>query len=195
MNAHDRKFTLRPLQVVLIAVLVAFGCGANRNSAEAALAAAETQYARIAEDVKNLAPDQDADLDAALTSVHETVAKGEFAAAVKLAKETSARIKLLRDALPELRAKLEGDWKQLSTTVPGALTALDRKLANSGRPPAGMPERAKYDASKEALGRLRLQWDEARSLVVSGKMAQAVASGNQVQDELVRAITELQEGS
>lgn len=189
------KSMLRLLPFLLIAMLAAPGCGGARKGAATALAAAEAEYARIVEDVKNLAPDQDTEISAAFTSAHEALAKGEIATVVQAAKDLSSRIKTLAESLPGLRTQLEGDWKQLGSIVPGALAALDKKLDDFGQPPAGMPGRDKFDAATAALDRMRIQWAEAQTLGASGKLAQAVALATQVKDEAVKVITDFQEGS
>lgn len=189
------KAMLCLLPFLLIAMLAAPGCGGARKGAATALAAAEAEYARIVEDVKNLAPDQNTEISAAFTSAHEALAKGEIATVVQAAKDLSSRIKTLAESLPGLRTQLEGDWKQLGSIVPGALAALDKKLDDFGQPPAGMPGRDKFDAATAALDRMRIQWAEAQTLGASGKLAQAVALATQVKDEAVKVITDFQEGS
>ncbi len=189
------KSMLRLLPFLLIALLVAPGCGAGKQGAAAALAAAEAEYAKIAADVKNLAPDQDSEISAAFTGAHEALAKGEVATVVQAAKDLSSRIKTLAESLPGLRAQLEADWKQLGAIVPGALAALDKKLDDFGQPPAGMPGREKFDAASVALDRMNIQWAEAQTLGASGRLAQAVALANQVKDEVVKVITDFQEAS
>ena len=190
------KSMLRWLPIVLCAVLVLPGCGgAKKKAAESALAAAEGEYAKIAEAVKNLAPDQDTEITAAFTAAHEALAKGEIATVMQSAKDLTERIKTLAESLPGLRAQLEADWKQLGTVVPGALKALDKKLEDYGQPPAGMPGREKFDAATAALDRLSSQWDEAKKLGDAGKLAAAVQLGNAVKDEAVKVITSFQEGS
>lgn len=189
------KSMLRLLPFLLLAMLVAPGCGGGKKGAETALAAAEAEYAKIAAEVKNLAPDQDTDISAAFTAAHEALAKGEVATATKSAAELSERIKTLAESLPELRARLEGDWKQMGTVVPNALAALNKKLEDFGQPPAGMPGREKYDAAKTALARMMSQWEEAKTLGTGGKLAQAVSLATQVKDEAVKVITEFQAGS
>ena len=189
------KSALRWLPFLLIAMLAVPGCGGAKKGAATALAAAEGEYARIVEAVKNLAPDQDTEITNAFTAAHEALAKGEFATAAQAAKDLMSRIKTLGESLPGLRTQLEGDWKQLSTIVPGALAALDKRLEDYGQPPAGMPGREKFDAASAALDRMNTQWGEAQTLGASGKLAQAVALANQVKDEAVKVITDFQEGS
>lgn len=189
------KSALRWLPFLLIAMLAVPGCGGAKKGAATALAAAEGEYAKIVEAVKNLAPDQDTEITDAFTAAHEALAKGEYATVVQAAKTLTERIKTLGESLPGLRAQLEGDWKQLGTIVPGALAALDKKLEDYGQPPAGMPGREKYDAATAALDRLTGQWDEAKKLGDAGKLAAAVQLGNAVKDEAVKVITSFQEGS
>lgn len=189
------KSMLRWLPIVLCAVLVLPGCGGAKKGAATSLAAAEAEYAKIAEAVKNLAPDQDTEITAAFTAAHEVLAKGEIATAAQAAKDLMSRIKTLGESLPGLRAQLEADWQQLGTIVPGALSALDKKLDDYGQPPPGMPGREKYDAATAALDRLSSQWDEAKKLGEAGKLAAAVQLGNAVKDEAVKVITSFQEGS
>jgi hypothetical protein len=105
------------------------------------------------------------------------------------------KIDTLAQSLPSQRAKLEADWKVLTEAVPGALTALGRKLEDFGQPPAGMPEREQYDHAMVQLKDARSRWAEAESFY-STSLSKAVAQGDQVRLDAVRILTEFgQRGS
>lgn len=180
---------------LVMALLILPACGGPKKAAEQALTEAETAYGQIADQARNVAPDEATAIEAGIAAARASLAGGDFKSALADAKSLGERIKTLAEGLPAMQAKLQDDWKTLSTTVPGALAALKKKLADFGRPPAGMPGRARYDAASAQVAPLGQQWDEARSLFVSGKLAEACAKAEHVKSEAVRLITEMQSGS
>jgi hypothetical protein len=188
------KGLLRWLPLVL-AVLVVPACGGPKKAAEQAVAAAEAAYGQIGAQADNLAPDQAKEIETGLAGARASLEKGDFKAALEAAQQLRARIQTLSEGMPALLTKLQDDWKALTTSVPGALTALDRKLKGFGRPPAGMPGRDSFDAAVAELGQLNQQWDAARALAANGRLAQAVTTGEQVKDDAVRTLAGFQTGS
>src|ERR1043166_63066 len=123
------------------------------------------------------------------------LAKGSFDAVAAAAKELDGKVKTLAESLPDLQTKLQSDWKDLTNSVPGALAMLRKKRDELGRPPAGMPGRDVFDSTSAQLKPLGEKWDEATSLFVSGKIAEAVDMGGEVKGEVVKLIAGLQTGS
>jgi len=185
---------LRWLPVLLLVTLVP-SCSMNKSAAEKALAAAEAAYAKISTEAKSVAPDAAAEVEAALGSARAQYANRDYAAATKAATDLLERIDTLAQSLPAERARLEADWKVLTEAVPGAIGALSKKLDDFGQPPAGMPERTLYDAAAATLKDARARWVEAESLSATS-LSKAVALGDQVRLDAVRALTEFgQRGS
>jgi hypothetical protein len=178
-----------------MAVLVLPACGMQKKAAEKALADVEAAYSRIAEQARNVAPEQAQAIEAGIAAAKESLAKGDTQTVAAAAKDLSDKIKTLAEQLPALQAKLQENWNELAKTVPGALAALKKKLDDFGRPPAGMPGRAEFDSTTAQLVPLGRQWDEARSLFAGGKMAEAVLLGEQVKATAVKLITGMQTGS
>ena len=180
---------------MLVAALILPACGLQKRAAEQALADVDAAYAQIVDQARNVAPDQAQAIEDGIAAAKTTLAKGDTQAALTAAKDLTARIQTLADALPDLQAKLQDDWNALAKTVPGALAALKKKLDDFGRPPAGMPSRAQFDSTAARLAPLGQKWDEARSLSGSGHLAQAVPMAQAVKDEVVKLITSMQTGS
>ncbi len=185
---------MRWLTILLVASLVS-GCAVQKPAAEKALAAAEAAYAKISAEAASVAPDQAAEVKAALASARALFASADFADVTQMAPALMERIDTLAQSLPGQRARLEADWKVLAESVPGAIAALDRKLEDFGQPPAGMPERAPFDAAMALLSDARTRWTEAESL--SGtSLAKAVFLADQVRLDAVKVLTEFgQRGS
>jgi len=179
---------------LLMAVLLIPGCGA-KQAAEKAVTDAEQAYAQIAEQARNVAPDQAQTIEAGLAAAKASLAKGDAQAALAAAKDLAEQIKTLSQQLPDLQAKLQDQWKDLSTTTPAAIAALKKKLDDFGRPPAGMPGRVQFDAATAALAPLGQQWEQAQTLFTSGKLAEAVAKAEQVKADAVKMIADMQAGS
>jgi len=184
----------RWLPALLVLMLVA-GCGMPKKNAEQGLHAAEIAYQKIMDRARNVTPDQAQGIEAGLAQARSDLEKGSVEAAAKEASVLAGQIQSLSEQLPDLEAKLQAEWKDLTGSVPGALTALRQKLNDVGRPPAGMPERAMFDSTRAQVAPLSQRWDEALSLFVSGKVAQAVALGEAVKADAVRLVTGLQAGS
>jgi len=190
----EMKGLLRWLPLFL-AVLMVPACGAQKKAAEQALSAAEAAYATISVQANNLAPDQAKEIEAAIADGKTKLAAGDIKGALSAAQDVQTHVKSLSEEFPTLQAKLDGDWKTLTVSVPGALAALDKKLQDFGRPPAGMPGRAGFDAASAKLSLLNTQWGEAKTLAEGGKLAQAVSLAEGVKDDAVQALTEMQTGS
>jgi hypothetical protein len=177
---------------ILLAVALVPACGIQKPAAEKALAAAEAAWAKISVEALSVAPDAAAEVEAALASARADLERGENKRVVKAAQALMERIDTLAQSLPGLREKLDADWKVLTESVPGALAAFDRKLQDFGQPPAGMPERAQYDSAMAQLKDAWTRWAEAESLSARN-LAKAVALGDQVRLDAVRALTEFQQ--
>ena len=180
---------------LLLAVLMVPACGGPKQAAEKAVAAAEAAYGQIGVQANNLAPDQAKEIEAGLAEARANLTKGDSKAALAQAQELQSRIQTLAEAMPALLTRLQDDWKSLTTTVPGALSAVDRKLKDFGRPPAGMPGRAQFDAASGKLTQLTAQWEEARGLSANGKLGEAVSRAERVKEDAVKALAEFQTGS
>ncbi|HEY6195670.1 MAG TPA: hypothetical protein VI504_11575 [Candidatus Eisenbacteria bacterium] len=180
---------------ILMAVLMVPACGMRKQAAEKALTDVELAYAQIVDQARNVAPDEAQAIEAGIAAAKGELAKGNADAVLAAAKDLDAKVKTLAESLPDLQTKLQADWKDLTNSVPGALAMLRKKLDDLGRPPAGMPGREVFDATTAQLAPLGEKWDEATSLFVSGKLAQAVSMGGEVKGEVVKLITGLQTGS
>jgi len=181
--------------LVVSALLLVPACGPSRGAAQSALSAAESAYAKIAEQATNLSPDEAHAIEASLAAARASLARGEYKSVVTAAAELEARIKLLADGLPALAAKLQADWQSLAESVPGSLATVQRKLDAFGQPPSGAPGRAAYDSAAARIAVANQQWDEARTLAAGGKLAQAIALGEQVRAGMVAVLDLLQVGS
>ena len=178
-----------------LGLLLVLGCGAQRKSAESALDAAQAAYSTIAAQATNLAPDEARAIETALAGARSTFDQGDFKGTLAAAQDLQGRIKTLSDGLPALSAKLQADWKKLSDSVPGALAETQRKLDGFGKPPQGSPERPTYENASTQLAQLKQEWEQAGSLAQQGKLAQAVASGEDVRSGMVKVLSVLQVGS
>jgi hypothetical protein len=180
---------------LLLAITLVPGCAfLNQRAATRAIADAEQAWAKIAQQAHNVVPDQAKAIEDGIAAAKSKFAT-DPAAALAEAKVANEKIRALAEELPGLQAKLEDQWKDLSTTVPNALAALKKKLDDVGEPPAAMPERKQFDTIKATCAPLATRWEEARSLSASGKLADACAKGEDVKATAVQLIAELQTGS
>ena len=184
----------RALPLLLVMAFLS-ACAVQKPPAEKALAAAEAAYAKISAEAASVAPEAAAEVESALASARALFASADYADVTKAAPGLMEQIETLAQSLPGERARLEADWKVLTEAVPGALAALDRKLEDFGQPPAGMPERERFDRAMAQLNDARTRWAEAESLF-STSLSKAVAQADQVRLDAVRTLTEFgQRGS
>jgi len=180
---------------LILAVTLVPGCAMlNQRAATRAIADAEQAYAKIAVQARNLVPDQAKAIEDGITTAKAKLAT-DVRGVLADCKGLNDKIRALAEALPGLQAKLEDEWRDLSSTVPNALAALKQRLQDVGQPPAEMPERTQFDTIHAQYGPLAGRWDEARSLSVTGKLAEACAKGEDVKATAVQLIAELQTGS
>jgi len=182
---------MRWLPVLLVATLVS-ACAVQRPAAERALAAAEAAFGKISAEAASVAPAAAAEVEAALANARTLFASADFADVTKMAPDLMERIDALAQSLPQERARLDAEWKVLLTTVPGAIAVLERKLEDFGQPPAGMPERTKFDNAMARLKDVRARWAEAESLAGTS-LAKAVDLADQARLDAVSVLTEFQQ--
>lgn len=180
---------------VVLSLVLAAACGTSRQSAESALSGAEKAYAGISAQATNVAPDEAHGIESALAAARASLGRSEFREAAEAAGLIRTRIQTLSDSLPALTAQLQASWKTLAGTVPGTLKTVQKKIEDFGQPPAGAPGRAQYDGAVAQLAQSKQQWAQADSLAAQGKLARAVALGEQVRTGMVSVLNVLQVGS
>lgn len=181
--------------MLLLMMLVALpGCGVQRHAAESALIQVETDYGRMRDQLTLVAPDQARSIDGAISAAKGTLEKGDADEALRLAKELQTRLRETSDRLPAMQAELESAWTSLSASLPRTLATLKRDLQRSNRPPAGK-RREVFDLARGTMLELVNQWEEAQVAMKDGRLAEAVAKAEDVNDRAVGLVMDTHEGS
>ena len=90
----------RVLIATLLAGVVLFAAcdSAKKTAAEGAITGAQTAYAAVADQANQYVPDQAKDVQAAIQSAKDALAKGDYSAALDAAKGLPGKIKALAEA-------------------------------------------------------------------------------------------------
>jgi hypothetical protein len=171
----------------LLATLTFFiGCeNAQKTGAEAAIKAAQTGYAAIADQANQYVPDQAKDVQNAIQSAKDSFDKGDYAAAFETAKTLPGKIKDLEAAAIAKKDELTAKWKDLSGSMPGLISAVQSKadaLTKSHKLPAG---------AADTLASVKQGWTDASSTFSSGQITDALAKASAAKDKLMELANKL----
>ena len=181
------------LGLALTTALIVPGCGAEKGATEKALAATVQAYDAIKQQAQNIVPDEAKAIEDAIAAASAQLQGGDANGAMTAVTTLDARVKELAASLPEKTTQAQSAWAELAGSIPGTLSTLDKKAAGLVKPAAGTPN-AEQSATAR-LARLKTDWDEAQSAAQAGRLAEALAKGNDVRAGAVKLLTDLQGGS
>src|SRR5256885_13930574 len=84
--------------VLAVAAVVVVGCANQKTPAEQAVAGAETALAAVRDDAQKYVPDQLQAVDSQLAALKDSLAKGDYRAALTGAPTVNSAIRSLKDA-------------------------------------------------------------------------------------------------
>jgi hypothetical protein len=185
--------------VTLAAVLVA-ACQNQRVPAEQAVAAAESSLTNIRDAATHYAPDQLQAVDAQLTSVKDSLSKGDYKGVLAAMPSLNTAINNLRDTATAKQQeadaandKAKDAWGPLSTDVPKMVDALQSRvdiLSKSHHLPKGVTKDS-LAAAKSAVDSMKSAWGDASNAATSGNYASAVSKGQAVRDQASQVMQSL----
>jgi DNA repair exonuclease SbcCD ATPase subunit len=165
------------LVCTLGAALLLGGCGnAQREATEAAVNAAQTAINAATNAAQKYVPDETKAAQDALQSAKDSLAKGEYGAALTKAKQAAQKAK---DALSLASAKKEewtNNWNSLNQSAPKTMSEVQAKLdayKKSGKLPKGV-DQAQMDAARAQYEQLKQSWTDATAAYKSGNIADAM---------------------
>jgi hypothetical protein len=177
---------------VVVAALAA-GCASDKVPAEQAIKAAEAAVAAVGAEATKLVPDQAKTLDAAVASVKDKFAKGEYKAVLTEAPALATRAKEVAAAAAAKKAELTKSWEQMSAGLPQMVDAVKSRidiLSQSKKLPATVTQE-KFDAAKAGLAEATKGWEEATTAFKNGALTDALAKGETVKVKTVQALEAL----
>jgi hypothetical protein len=177
--------------VVLAAVLVT-ACQNQRAPAEQAVAAAESALTNIRDMATRYAPDQLQAVDAQLSGVKDSLAKGDYKGVMAAMPALNTAISNLKDTATANQqqaeaasAKAKDAWGPLSSDVPKMVDAISSRvdiLSKSHHLPKGVTKDT-LAAAKSGLDSMKSAWSDASNAATSGDYTTAVSKGQAVKDQ------------
>lgn len=136
-------------------------CASQKEPAEQAFAALEAKFQESAAEIQKNLPERYSELESKVAGLKDSLAKESYGDVVKGAAEAQDALKRAiadaRVAHAQNMAKLDTEWNDLVTTVPGMIAAMDKKITSQrGKAPKGMTADdwkkaiADYDAARDS---------------------------------------------
>ena len=174
-----------------LAVLIA-ACANQRGPAEQAVTAAESALTNIRDMANRYAPDQLQAVDAQLSGVKDSLAKGDYKGVMAAMPALNNAISNLKDTATvnqqqaeAASAKAKDAWGPLSSDVPKMVDAISSRvdiLSKSHHLPKGVTKDT-LAAAKSGLDSMKSAWSDASNAATSGDYTTAVSKGQAVRDQ------------
>jgi len=175
----------------LAAVIIA-ACANQRGPAEQAVTAAESALTNIRDMANRYAPDQLQAVDAQLSGVKDSLAKGDYKGVMAAMPALNTAISNLKDTATANQqqaeaasAKAKDAWGPLSSDVPKMVDAISSRvdiLSKSHHLPKGVTKDT-LAAAKSGLDSMKSAWSDASNAATSGDYTTAVSKGQAVRDQ------------
>lgn len=187
-------------KVFLTATLAALflglaACASQKEPAEQALAAIEKKFQESGAEIQKYLPDRHAEIAKSIDSLRQNIADKSYGDVVAGARDVE---NTLKGAVAEARIErakaqvaMEGEWTELSKSMPAMITAMDRKIdSQHGRPPSGMTKDAwkatiaDYDAARDA-------WSKAAGEISRANFEASVLSARGAREKIASIMESL----
>jgi len=173
---------MRKLLILGLMVLPLFAAGCSKGPAEAALKAADEAIATVAPDAEKFVPDEFATLTAAAAAAKASFDKGDYAAALAVAKDLPAKATEVMTAATAKKDELTGQWNVMSKDMPILVAdwqkKLDELIASKKLPKTATPER--IEEIKAKFADVNATWTKATEAFNAGDIKGALENGNSV---------------
>jgi len=175
---------MRMKSIVLSLVLLASACfltacdNAKKMGADAAIKAADATLTPVLAEAQKYVPDQAKTVSDSLRQAKISFANGDYSAALDTAKGLPDQAKALVEAVKAKKDDLTAKFNQLSTSMPGLVTAAQTKfdaLKKSHKLPAG---------ADAALTTVKQTWADASTSMQSGDLSAAMEKATAAKDKL-----------
>ena len=173
---------MRKLLVLGLMVLPLLAAGCSKGPAEAALKAADEAIAKVAPEAEKYVPEQYATLTAAASAAKGSFDKGDYAAALAVAKDLPAKATEVMTAATARKEQLMGEWNVLSKDLPILVEDWTKRLdgmAAMKRLPKGL-DKSDLEQIKQRLTDMTGTWAKATEAFNAGDLKGALDLGGNV---------------
>ncbi len=181
---------------VLAAVFLGLAaCASQKEPAEQALAAIQKKFEESGAEIQKYLPERHAEISKSVEALRDAASKEDYGDVVAGARDVEASLKkAIADARirrAQILNEMEGEWNELVKTMPGMITAMDRKISSQGRrPPKGMTSDAwkatiaSYDAARDA-------WSKAATEMTTKNFEATVLAARDAKAKIVEIMETL----
>jgi hypothetical protein len=175
-----------------IATLLVSACSSQKDPAAKALEKIDNTMAMIHDSAQKYSPDALPGVQAQVTAIHQTFAKGDYSGVLAQAPAVNTAVSNLRSdagtkqaAAEAEQAKVKQQWRALSAEVPKLVAGLHTQvdsLSSGHALPKGVTK-ASFATVKDGVTSLDTMWTEASNTQSTGDYAGAVTKGQAVKDK------------
>jgi hypothetical protein len=173
---------MRKLLILALMVLPMFAAGCSKGPAEAALKAADEAIAKVAPDAEKYVPEQFKTLTDAAAAAKASFDKGDYAAALAVAKDLPAKATEVMTAATAKKDELMGQWNVLSKDMPILVAdwqkKIDELIASKKLPKTATPER--IEEIKAKFAEVNTTWAKATEAFNAGDIKGALENAGAV---------------
>jgi len=190
------RAVVRHAFVVAAAVVIA-ACGNQMEPAQKAITDIESAVAAAGADAEKYIPEQVAavkgSVDALKAAFDQKDYKSVVTGAPAVLAEAQGLVAAAAAKKDEVMAALNGEWTQLSTELPAAVTAIQGRideLSKAKKLPEGL-DKAAVEGAAAGLAEAQTLWTEATNAFGAGAVEEAVTKANAVKakaNELMSAL-------
>jgi len=183
------NMAMKWLGLVAVALLIA-ACAGQKGPAEKAVADMDASVAAIRDDAAKYAATELQQVDGAIASLKESLAKGDYKAVLAGAPAVTSQIASLQQTVTAKRDEAQAammtatdQWKTLSSQVPDMVSAIQSRidvLSQSKKLPKNISA-ASFQAAKDGLDFMQTNWTQATKQFGAGDPVSAVASAQAAQ--------------
>jgi len=174
--------------LVLVATLA--GCSPLKDPAEAAIADANAALAKVGTDGPKYAPNEYQTVSDQVAAMKAAFDKKDYETVLNTVRNVGPNLRVLGEAITDrkrqARIALGEQWTAMSRDVPGALTAVEARVAEL-RKGHKLPKGVTADAvagAGAAVEAAKQGWSEAESTRKAGNVEEAVDKGKAAQAKL-----------
>jgi hypothetical protein len=186
----------RHVFIAAVAVVMA-ACANQMEPAQKAIADIEAAVTATAADAGKYIPEQLAAVQGGVDSLKAAFDKKDYKSVITGAPAVLADAQGLAAAAAakkdEVMAALNGEWTQLSTDLPAAVTSIQARideLAKARKLPEGL-DKAAVEGAGAALAETQTMWTEASNAFSAGSLEDAVAKATAVKAKVGELMTTL----
>lgn len=179
--------------VFVLTVMMAACRGAEQEATAAAISAAQTAINAASSEAAQYAPDQLQAAQDTLQGAKDALAKGDYPAALRAAKDAASKASDLASAAAVRKEELRKGWASLSESMPKSMDQIKAKLdaySHGAKMPAGM-DKSKLAEAKQQYSQLERNWTDASAAAQQGNLGDAVQKASSIKDLLAKLMETL----